>query len=86
MPRACLVVLMKVFCLVWFPGIPFSDLEFELILGRDLQMLKRDILENRPPRPLLIQEGQGTQVRGAGEEKQVRKCLNPQVLFRLCAL
>lgn len=34
-------------------------LEFELILGKDLQKLKRDFLEGRPPRFLLIEEGQG---------------------------
>ena len=33
--------------------------ELEVILGKDLQKSERDFLEGRPPKLLLIEEGQG---------------------------
>lgn len=52
------LVFAKAFCLVWFPGISFNMPESELILGKDLQKVKRDVVEGRPLKLFLIEEGQ----------------------------
>lgn len=49
--------------------------ESDLILGKDLQKVKRDVVESRTLKLFLIEEGQEGQAGGTDEEEQVRKCL-----------